>query len=70
MPDPAASRLPVTLQLPTDMPLRVLDLRNTTLRWSSSPFAGLKELHLDFTSCDPTVEISEDALFEILGVSP
>ena len=64
------SRLPVTLQLPTDMPLQVLYLRNTMLPWSSSLFTGLRELDVDFTGCNVTVDISEDELFRILGASP
>jgi len=60
---------PVALQLPTDLPLRVLDLCNATLPWSSNLFTGLSELHLDFSGCDTTVEISEDELLGILGAS-
>ena len=61
---------PVALQLPTDLPLRVLDLRNATLPWSSNLFTGLSELHLDFGGCDNVVEISEDELLRILDASP
>ncbi|KAF9643841.1 hypothetical protein BDM02DRAFT_3122849 [Thelephora ganbajun] len=61
---------PVILELPTDLPLRVLDLRNATLPWSSNLFSGLSELHLDFVDCDSLVEISEEDLFGILEASP
>jgi len=67
-----ANRLgnPVGLQLPTDLPLRVLDLRNAKLLWSSSLFAGLTELHLDFSDCNPFVGIPEDELLSIFAASP
>jgi len=61
---------PVALQLPADLPLRVLDLSNATLPWSSSLFIGLRELHLDFTDCDSFVEISMEELLGILEASP
>jgi hypothetical protein len=61
--------IPIDLQLPTDMPLRILDLRNTTLPWSSKLFAGLSQLRLDLKDCDP-MHISEDELLRILEVSP
>jgi hypothetical protein len=63
---------PVPLELPVDMPLRVLDLRNIVLSWSSyfHLFNGLRELHLSFRGCYPTVEIPEDELFGILDASP
>lgn len=61
--------IPVTLRLPTDMPLRSLDLRNTKLPWPSNLFSGLSELRLDFGGCN-TVDISEDALLVVLGASP
>ena len=66
-PDPAVSQLPVALQLPTDMPLRELVLRNITLPWSPSLFIGLRELCLSF---DTVVEIPEDELLGILDASP
>lgn len=69
-PIPANLQLPVAMQLPTDMPLQVLDLRNVTLPWSSNLFAGLSDLRIDFTDCDATVEISKDELLGILGASP
>jgi len=59
---------PVALQLPTNTPLRVLDLHNATLPWSSDLFTGLRELHLDFS--DVTVSITEDELLRILDGSP
>lgn len=62
-------RIPIALQLPTDMPLRILDLRNTMLPWSSKLFIGLSELRLDFRDCE-LVQISEDELLAILGASP
>jgi len=60
------------LELPVDMPLQVLDLRNVTLSWPSQShlFNGLRELHLDFKDCDPIVFIPEDELFGILDASP
>jgi len=63
---------PMGLELPVDMPLQVLDLRNVTLSWPSQShlFNGLCELHLDFKDCDPTVFILEDELFGILDASP
>jgi len=66
----SSMRDPVVLQLPADLPLRVLDLRGATLPWSSSLFAGLRELHLDFTECDSFVEISEEELLGIFEASP
>jgi len=62
--------LPVTLQLPTDMALRELSLRNATLPWSSNLFSGLRELYLNVKDCPVPVEISEDELFRILDASP
>ena len=63
---------PVALQLPMDMPLQVLDLRNVTLPWLSQSrlFNGLRELHLNFRDCDPVVTIPEDELFAIFDASP
>ena len=61
--------LPVTLQLPMDMPLRVLRLRNATLPWSSNLFTGLRELYLDVEDCPVPMEISEDELLRILDAS-
>jgi hypothetical protein len=61
---------PVVLQLPTDLPLRMLNLGNAVLPWSSSLFTGLRELHLDFADCESLVEISEEELLGILGASP
>ena len=58
---------PVVLQLPTDLPLRVLDIRNATLPWSSNLFTGLTELHLAFGDCGTFVEISEGELLGILA---
>jgi len=69
-PAPEDLQLPVTMRLPTDMSLRVLDLRNITLPWSSNIFTGLSDLRIDFTGCDVTVGISEDELLGILGASP
>ena len=63
-------RDPVVLQLPADLLSRVLDLENATLPWSSSHFAGLGELHLDFAECDAFVEISEEGLLGIFEASP
>ena len=59
---------PVALQFPIGVPLRVLDLRNTTLPWSSDAFAGLIELCLDFR--DVVVSIAEDELLGIFDASP
>ena len=61
---------PVILQLPADLPLRVLDLTNATLPWSSYLFTELRELHLDFTECDSFVEITEEELLGILDAPP
>ena len=60
---------PVVLQLPADLPLRVLDLANATLPWSSYHPTSLRELHLDFTECHFPVEISEELLW-IFDASP
>ena len=68
--DTYSLRNPVALELPTDLSLRVLDLRNATLPWSSDFFTGLRELHLAFDDCDTYVEISEDELLGILEASP
>ena len=59
---------PVAVRLPTNMLLRVLDLRNVILPWSSAHFTGLSELHLDFT--DVVVSMVEDELLRILNASP
>ena len=65
---------PVTLELPVDadMPLKVLDLRNVTIPWSSHPhlFSRLRELRLSFRDCFEIVTIPEDELFGVLGASP
>ena len=61
---------PVGLQLPADLPLRVLDLCNATLPWSSYLFTELRELHLDFIECELFVEISEEELLGIFDASP
>ena len=61
---------PVALQLPTDLPLQVLDLFNATLPWSSNLFIGLRELYVGFKDCDAFVEISGDELLGILDASP
>ena len=61
---------PVALQLPIDMPLQVLDLRNVTLPWSSHRFTGLRELHLNFRDCETIVTIPEHELFGIFDASP
>jgi hypothetical protein len=60
---------PATLQLPTDMALRVLDLHNSTLPWSSNCFTGLRELHLQFWFCTADVAMLEDELLGILDAS-
>ena len=63
---------PVALELPMDMALQVLNLRNVILPWSSHLFlfTGLRELHLNFKACDPVVTIPEDELFGIFDASP
>jgi len=61
---------PVVLQLPMNIPLGVLDLCSAKLPWSSNLFTGLTELHLVFSDCDPSVNISEDELLRILAASP
>ena len=60
--------VPVPLELPMGIPLRVLDLQNATLPWSS--LTGLRQLHLSFTGCHPIVTIPEDELFAIFDASP
>jgi len=67
-PNPLAT--PVALQLPEDLPLRVLDLRTARLPWSSNLYIGLTELHMVFSDCDPFVGIPEDELVRILVASP
>ena len=69
-PGPDSLETPVVLQLPTDLPLGVLDLRNAKLPWSSNLFTGLTELHMVFSDCHPFVEIPEDQLLCILVASP
>ena len=61
---------PVTPNLPMNLQLRVLDLSNATLPWSSNAFAGLNELHMSFRDCSAVVEISVDELLGILNASP
>ena len=70
LPDSELALLPITLQLPMDMPLRTLSLRNATLPWSSSLFTGLRELRLNFGDCNSPMVIAEDELFGLLGASP
>ena len=64
---------PLHLELP-GMPLqvKVLDLCNVTLSWSSQShrFNGLRELHLNFRDYDHIVTIPEDDLFGIFDASP
>ena len=58
------------LRLPMEMPLEVLDLRNIVLSWPSNhTYNGLRELHLDFRDCDPSI-FPGDELFGILDASP
>ena len=59
----------VTLHLPAGLPLRVLDLSNTALSWSSNLFAGPSELHLGFRDCDAVADILADELFGIFNAS-
>jgi len=72
--DPDQSQLPVpaplALQLPVDLPLQALDLTNATLPWSSNLFAGLRELRMDFKSCEAVVDISADELLGVFDASP
>jgi hypothetical protein len=70
--DMAPLKYPVFLELPADMPLRTLDLRNVVLSWSSHShlFNGLRELHLSFVDCNHVVMIPEDDLFGIFDASP
>jgi hypothetical protein len=63
-------RKPVALQLPTDMPLRVLDLDNASPSCPPYYFTGLRELHLRFQYCRNNVIMPEDSLLEILDASP
>jgi len=60
----------VALQLPMDLPLQTLDLNNATLPWSSTLFAGLRELRLDFKDCETVVDISADELLGVFDASP
>ena len=61
---------PFSLKLPQGMPLRVLDLCNVTLPWSSNYFTGLRELRLEFISCIVVVAMLEDELLGIFDASP
>ena len=49
--------------------MRVLDLSNTALSWSSNLFAGPSELHLGFRDCDAVADILADELFGIFNAS-
>ena len=62
----------VALEFPVNASLRVLDLSNVTLSWSSQShlFNGLRELHLNFGARSSVVIIPEDELFGILDASP
>ena len=62
--------IPFALQLPPDIPLRVLDLHNVTRPWSLDYFTGLRELHLQFKHCNEGVTMSEKELLGILDASP
>ena len=59
----------VVLHLPAGLPLRVLDLSNTTLSWSSNLFAGPSELHVGFKDCGVVADILVDELFGIFNAS-
>ena len=61
---------PFDLQLPLDIPLKVLDLHNVTRPWSPTYFTGLKELHLQFKHCSVAVTMLEYELLGILDASP
>ena len=61
---------PVALQIPIDLPLQTLDLSNATLPWSSTLFAGLRELRMDFRECETVVVISADELLAVFDASP
>ncbi|KAF9777788.1 hypothetical protein BJ322DRAFT_519980 [Thelephora terrestris] len=61
---------PVALQLPSDLPLRVLHLSGAILPWSSRLYTGLSELHLDFESCNAAVEVSKQDISRLLEASP
>ena len=61
---------PVALPISMDLPLQTLDLNNVTLPWSSTLFAGLRELHMDFRECETVVEISGDELLGVFDASP
>jgi hypothetical protein len=61
---------PVPLELPTGLPLRVLDLRNAKLPWTSNLFTGLTELHLVYSESISSMDITEDELLRILDASP
>ena len=60
----------VEMQLPVEMPLEVLDLRNVVLSWPSNrTYNRLRELHLDFRDCHPRF-FPGIKLFGILDASP
>ena len=63
---------PVPVELPMGTSLRVLDLRNVMLSWSSQAhlFSRLRELHLSFEDCERVVAIPEDELFNIFDAAP
>lgn len=61
---------PFALQLPPDIPLKVLDLHNVTRPWLPSYFTGLRELHLQFKHCSVDTVMQEDELLGILEASP
>lgn len=63
-------KTPVALQLPTDMPLTVIDLYNATLPWTPNYIAGLRELYLQFEYCYEFAPMPEDNLLGILDASP
>lgn len=61
---------PFALQLPPELPLRVLDLQNVTRPWLPEYFTGLKQIHLQFKHCNVAVSMREDELVGILDASP
>lgn len=61
---------PFALQLPPEIPLKVLDLHNLTRPWLPEYFAGLRGLHLQFKHCSVDVVMMEEELLGILEASP
>jgi hypothetical protein len=61
---------PLSLYLPTNIPLRTLDLFNIFPFWSPGRLTGLRELHLRFGFYFARLSMLEDELLGILNASP